>query len=128
SGWRVRMASSATPLTSMTSSSSIASAPCREDLTHGAAIRPEVVALAGLPLFAQAGLAEVPIGPDLLEDRPEVPAKVLGRRPAPIPVAVVDLGDAKARSQDQGVRRHRVVVRVGVLGDVEILLDDALGV
>src|SRR5947208_8383350 len=54
--------------------------------------------------------------------------KLLDGRPAPIPVAVVDLEDLKSGSQYQGVGDHRVVHRIRVLDDVEVLADGAFGV
>ena len=47
---------------------------------------------------------------------------------APEPVAVVEAVDDQTRLEHQRVRDHRVVVGVGVLGDVEVLLNLAAGV
>src|ERR1041384_3467200 len=49
-------------------------------------------------------------------------------RPTEEPVSVVDLVDTQARLEHQRVRDHRIVMRVGVCRDVEILLQLAPGV
>ena len=58
----------------------------------------------------------------------QVVPQVVDRRTAPEPVAVVDAVDDQPRLEHEGVRDHRVVVGVGVLLDVQILLDGPLGV
>ena len=58
-------------------------------------------------------------------DVAQVAPEVVERRPPPEPVAVVDRVDDEPRLEHERVRDHRVVVGVGVLLDVEVLLDDA---
>src|ERR687892_2157974 len=87
------------------------------------AVREEPVLLPSLPGLPEAVSGQVPVGTDLLEQLPEVPAEILHRRSAPVPIAVVHPEDPQARLQDQGERDHRVVVGIGVLLDVEVLLD-----
>src|ERR1700722_3249567 len=89
-------------------------------------VMPRVVA--GLPVFSQARRVQVPVRADLPGRLAQVTPQVLERRPAPEPVAVVDAVDDQARPEHQGVRDHRVVVRVGVLLDVQVLLDVPAGV
>src|SRR5438874_13699124 len=68
-------------------------------------------------LCSRGGRIEVRLDPnrELLHVLPEL----VGRRPAPEPVADVDLLDLQARRQDQRVGDVRRVDRVGVLTDVE---------
>src|SRR5215203_4734122 len=94
---------------------------------------PPVPAMEGRPVarvpgLAEAAYAEVPVGADLGADRAQVAPEVDERGAAPEPVAVVDAVDHKPRLEHERVRDHRVVVGVGVLLDVEVLLDDALRV
>src|SRR5215203_4647887 len=84
--------------------------------------------VARVPGVAQPGGAEVPVGADLARDSPQVVPEVDDRGAPPEPVAVVDLVDDEPGLEHERVRNHRVVVRVGVLLDVEVLLDDALRV
>ena len=72
--------------------------------------------------------AQIPIGSDLARYGSQVLAELLDRGPPPEPVAVVDAVNDQARLQDECVRDHRVVLRIGVLLDVEVLLHRAIGV
>ena len=47
---------------------------------------------------------------------------------APEPIAVVDAVDHQARFEDGRVRDHRVVLGIGVLLDVEVLLNLPVGI
>src|SRR3954454_13846007 len=78
----------------------------------------------GVPRGAQSGRGEIPGAADLTRDVSEVTPQLARRRPAPKSVAVVDTMDDQARRQHEGVGDHRVVIRVGVLLDVEVALDD----
>src|SRR5215210_3543122 len=94
---------------------------------------PPVPAMEGRPVarvpgLAEAAHAEVPVGADLGADRAQVLPEVEERRAAPEPVAVVDTVDDEPGLEHERVRDHRVVVGVGVLLDVEVLLDHALRV
>src|SRR4029453_14222148 len=73
----------------------------------------------GCSLFAAA---DVPVGTAALQHGAQIHAQLLHRRPAEEPVAVVDLEDTQAGLEYQRVRDHRIVMRVGVFRDVEILL------
>src|SRR5207302_10497128 len=85
-------------------------------------------ALARLPRLAKAWGSQIPIGADLVCHLAKVPTKVLERRSAPEPIAVVDTVDGESRLEHKGMRDHRVVVRVGVLLDFEVLLHLSYGV
>src|SRR5207249_12117347 len=87
----------------------------------------ELREVAGIPCLAQPRLSEIPVRPDLLTDRPEVVPEVDNGGPAPEPIAVVDAVDDEPGLEHDRVRDHRVVLGVGVLLDVEALLDDAAG-
>src|SRR5262245_10571599 len=76
-----------------------------------------------VPGLAESGSAQVPIRADLSRHGAQVASEVLDRRAAPEPVAVVDAVDDEPRLEHERVRDHRVVFRVGILLDVEILLD-----
>src|SRR4029453_16673978 len=85
-------------------------------------------AVAGIPGLAKSRCAEIPIWPNLARDGPQVLAEFLNRGPAPEPIPVVDAVDDESRLEHESERDHRVVFRVGVFLDVEILLDCTLGV
>src|SRR6478735_3005141 len=88
----------------------------------------ECRAVAGLPGFAKSRGAEIPIRPNLARHSAKVLAEVLDRGSTPEPVAVIDAVDDEAGLEHQRVRNHRVMLRVGVFLDVEVLLDGALWV
>ena len=88
----------------------------------------EVRMIAGIPGLAQAGRAQIPVRADLLRHGAQIAAEIFDRRPAPEPVAVVDAVDDKARLEHERVRDHRIVLGIGVLLDVEVLLDRPLRV
>src|ERR1700744_4840840 len=81
--------------------------------------------VAGVPRRAQPGRAEIPVRAALAHRRTQVAPEIVDRRPPPEPVAVVDAVHDQSRLEHQGVRDHRIVVRVGVLLDVQVLLDRA---
>src|SRR5712692_7246329 len=93
-----------------------------KDFGVALAVRIEARLVALRPGCLQLRLAEVPVGPAALQDGAQVVAQLFDGGPAEEPVAHVDLVDAQARLEHERVRDHRVVVRVGVLGDVEVLL------
>src|SRR5207249_3966318 len=78
-----------------------------------------------VPGLAQARGAEVPVGANLTGNGAQVAPEVNDRWAPPEPVAVVDAVDDQAGLQNERVRDHRIVLRIGVLLDVEVLLDDA---
>src|SRR5947209_18638936 len=88
----------------------------------------EVREVAGIPRFVQPGSAEIPVRADLARGGTQVLPQLREGRPAPEPVAVVDAVDDESRLEHQRVRNHRVVRRIGVLLDVEVLLHGPLGI
>src|SRR5262245_1360817 len=100
----------------------IGSVLLREHLSLRLPVREEAGLLATGPRGPLLRAADVPVGTASLEDGAQVEAQLLHRRPAEKPVAVVDLVDTKAGLEHERVRDHRVVLRVRVLRDVEILL------
>src|SRR5215211_502444 len=80
--------------------------------------------VAGIPALAEAGSAQIPVGADLARHGTQVVPEVDERRTTPKPVAVVDRVDDEPRLEHERVRDHRIVLGVGVLLDVQILLDD----
>src|SRR3954467_12583228 len=91
-------------------------------------VRIEAGLVALRPGSSLLGATDVPIGTAALQHGAQVEAQLLRRRPAEEPVPLVDLVDSQPGLEHQGVRDHRIVVRVGVLRDVEILLQLAAGV
>src|SRR3954449_10742201 len=84
--------------------------------------------VARVPGVAQPGGAEVPVGTDVARHRPQIVPQVDYRWTPPEPVAVVDAVDDEPGLEHERVRGHRVVFGVGVLLDVEVLLDGAIRV
>ena len=110
--------------------------PCRRFVHHaalGLRCSPPVPAVEARPVARVPGLAEprraqVPVRADLARRRTQVAPEVVDRRATPEPVAVVDAVDDEPRLEHERVRDHRVVLGVGVLLDVEVLLDRPSGV
>lgn len=88
----------------------------------------EEVFAALLPGGSEFGCGDVPIRAAFPGDGAEVNTKLLDRRAAEKPVAVIDFENEEAGLEDDDVRDHGIVEGVGVFGDVEIFLDDAPGV
>ena len=58
--------------------------------------------------------------------RPQVPTQIFHSRPAEEPkIAVVNLVNDQAGLEHDRVRNHRIVPRIGILRDIELLLNDA---
>src|SRR3984893_6005983 len=94
-------------------------------LDVGFAVRIEQILAALLPRHFEFGRCDVPGRPALSDYGAEVLAELLQSGPAEEPVAVVDLVDDKTGLEDNHVGDHGIVARGGVLGDVEILMDNA---
>jgi hypothetical protein len=71
---------------------------------------------------------DVPVRTAALQHRAQVEAQLLDGRPAEKPLAVVDLVDTQTGFEHHRVRDHRIVRRIRVLRDVEILLHLASGI
>src|SRR3984893_7734797 len=96
-----------------------------ESLDVRFAVRIEQFLAALLPRRFEFGRCDVPVRPALSNYGAEVLPELLHSGPAEEPVAVVDLVDDKTGLEDNHVGDHGIVDGVGVLGDVEILLDNA---
>jgi len=88
-------------------------------------VRIEEFLAALLPRSFELGRCDVPVRAAFLEDRAEVLSEVFRGRPTEEPVAVVDLVNDKAGFEHNHVGDHGIVKRVGVFGDIEIVLDTA---
>src|SRR5271156_1785851 len=91
----------------------------------GLAVRIEAFLVALLPSGFELGRRDVPIRPALPGDRAQILAEILGRWAAEEPIAIIDLVNDEIRLEHNRMRDHRVVDRIGVFGDVQILLDGA---
>ena len=78
-----------------------------------------------LPRSFQLGPGDVPVRPALPGDHAQILPKFLHGRSAEVPIAIIDLVDDKTRFKHNDVRDHRIVLRISVLGDVQLLLNDA---
>lgn len=96
-----------------------------ESLGIGFAIRIEEFLASLLPRRFEFERCDIPVRPAFLGNGTQVLAEIFHRGSTEVPVAVVDLVNDKAGLEDDHVRDHRIVDRVGVFGDVEIFLDDA---
>ena len=76
-----------------------------------------------LPGGFQFGPSDVPVQTAFLQHRAQVLPKFFDGRSAKKPVAAIDLEYNKTRFEDDDMRDHRIVLGVGVFGDVEILLN-----
>src|SRR5260370_10394736 len=99
-----------------------------EHFAQRLAVRPELRLVARLPGRAQLRVGEYPVGPTALADGAPGPPPLLDAGAAEEPVAVVYFIYFQARLEDHGAREPRVVLRVGVLLDVEVLLHNAAGI
>jgi hypothetical protein len=104
--------------------------PCHpgKHLLLDSAIRVGALFVTLLPLLAHFRGVDLEVGAYTARDVAQVLVEFPSGRTSPVPVAVIDLVDLETRLEHEGVRNHRVVVRVRVLLDAEVLLDDALGV
>jgi hypothetical protein len=96
-----------------------------EGLDVSFAIRIEEFLAALLPRSFEFGRRDVPVRPALPGNGTQVLAEIFKSGPAEEPVAVVNLVNDKTGFEDNHVRDHGIVDRIGVFGDVEIFLDDA---
>src|SRR3984893_13083068 len=91
-------------------------------LRVGLAIGIKAIMFAPFPCSFQFRLGNVPVRTAFLQHSTQVLPKIFDGRSAKKPVAVVNLEYNETRFEDDDMRNHRIVLRVGVLGDVEILL------
>ena len=84
--------------------------------------------VARVPSLAESGSLQIPVGADLARHGPQVVPEVDDRGPPPEPIAVIDAVDDESRFENERVRNHRIMLRVGILHDVEVLLNRSFGV
>src|SRR5271156_91724 len=81
-----------------------------------------------IPCLAESRNTQIPVWADFAGHHAQIVPKIDDRRTAPEPVAVIDAVNHEARLEYECVRDHRIVLGVGVLLDVEILLNGSVGV
>jgi hypothetical protein len=96
-----------------------------ETLKIGFAVRIERLLVALLPCSSKFGRRDVPVWSAFPADSTQVLAKLFHLGSSEEPVATVDLVNDKTGLQHDYVRNHGIVDRIGIFGDVEILLNDA---
>jgi hypothetical protein len=96
-----------------------------ESLDVRFAVRIEEFLATLLPRRFELGRCDVPVRAAFLGNGTQVLAEIFHRRPPEEPIAHVDLIYDKAGLEDDHVRDHWIVLGIGVLRDVEILLQDA---
>src|ERR1700674_1491575 len=92
-------------------------------LPVGLAIGIKAIMFTPFPSGLQFGTGDVPVRTAFPQHSTQVLPKLFDGRPAKKPVTVVDLEYNQARFEHNDMRDHRIVLRVRVLGDVEILLN-----
>src|SRR5258708_39490749 len=70
------------------------------------------------PSGFQFGLSNIPVRTAFLQHSTQVLPKLLDGRSAKKPVTVVDLEYNEPRFEDDDMRDHRIVLRIGILGEV----------
>src|SRR5258705_11371656 len=92
-------------------------------LPVGLAIGIKAIMFTPFPSRFQFGPTDVPVRTAFLQHSTQVLPKLFDGRSAKKPVAVVDLEYNETRFEDDDMGNHRIVLGVGVLGDVEVLLN-----
>src|ERR1700688_4630544 len=92
-------------------------------LPVGLAIGIKAITFTPFPSGFQFGPGDVPVRTAFPQRRTQVLSKFFDGRSAKKPVAVVNLEYNETRFEDDDMRNHRIVLRVRVLGDGEILLN-----
>jgi len=82
----------------------------------------EMRVVARIPGLTESRSAQIPVGAALARHGSQVVPEVYDRWAAPEPVAVVDTVNQETGLEHERVRNHRVVLRVSVFLDVEVLL------
>ena len=88
----------------------------------------ELIPVSSFPRLPQPRSRQVEVGPNLLEYAPQIYVELCHGGPAPVPVSVVDLEDLESGLEDERVGDHRIMRFIRELFDVQILLDDPIGV
>src|ERR1700733_3057863 len=84
--------------------------------------------VARVPSLAESRSLQIPVGADLARHGPQVAPEVDDRGAPPEPIAVIDAMDDESGLEHECVRDHRIMLRVGVFRDIEILLNLPVGV
>src|ERR1700683_2304015 len=84
--------------------------------------------VARVPSLAEPRGTQIPVGADLASHGPQVVPEIDDIRPPPEPIAVIDAVDDESWFEHECVRNHRIMLRVGILRDVEVLLNRSFGV
>jgi len=92
-------------------------------LREGLVIGIKSVTFTLLPCGFQCGLCDVPVRAALPQHSTQVLPKLFDGRSAKKPVAVIDLEYNETWFEDDDIRDHRIVFRVRVLGNIEVLLN-----
>src|ERR1700676_2172024 len=92
-------------------------------LPVGLAVGIKALMLTAFPGGFQFGPSDIPIRTAFLQHSTQVLPKLFDGRSTKEPVSVVDLEYDETRFEDNDMGDHRIVVRVRILGDVEILLN-----
>src|SRR5450631_2107254 len=81
-----------------------------------------------IPCLAKSRRTQIPIWTDFTRYGAQIAPKIDDRWTPPEPVAVIDAVDHESRLEHERMRDHRIVLGIGVLLDVEILLNRSVGV
>src|SRR5882724_10904706 len=92
-------------------------------LRDGLVIRIKAVTFTLFPSGFQLGPGDVPVRTALPQHSTQLLPKLFDGRSAKKPVAVIDLEYNQTWFEDDDMRDHRIVLRVGVFGNVEVLLN-----
>jgi Bacterial regulatory proteins, luxR family len=76
-----------------------------------------------IPCLAESRSTQIPVWADFTRHGAQIVPKIDDRWTPPEPVAVIDAVNHEARLEHERMRDHRIVLGVGVLLDVEILLN-----
>src|SRR5258708_15982343 len=103
---------------------------CTRGIFHTGLLVPPVKTreVTRIPCLAESRSTQIPVWPDFPRHGAQVVPKIDDRRTPPEPVAVIDAVDHEARLEHERMRDHRIILGVGVLLDVEVLLNPSLGV
>src|SRR5580700_2917279 len=81
-----------------------------------------------IPCLAESRRAQIPVWADFARHGTQIMPKIDDRGTAPEPVAVIDAVNHEAGLEHERMRDHRIILGVGVLLDVEILLNGSVRV
>src|SRR5277367_1431048 len=81
-----------------------------------------------IPCLAESRSTQIPVGADFAGHGAQIVPKIDDRWTPPEPVTVIDAVNHQARLEHERMRDHRIMLGVGVLLDVEILLNRSVGV